>query len=270
MGNLLSSSAVFRVILSSIFLTVGFPAVATLSISPETAYQIADKIWKNECAGSVEGLTCWNKGENFASLGIGHFIWYPSGKKEPFQESFPELLAFLKNQGIAPPSFLKNVQSCPWNNRESFYADINGPEMTVLREFLYATRDQQAIFIALRLENTLPAIIKDLSDTDKQKIMQNFSLLEKNPQGLYALIDYINFKGAGAASSESYQGKKWGLLQVLQGMPFPSKDILADFAASAKEVLKQRVKNAPSERNEERWLKGWLNRIDTYQRPGVS
>lgn len=50
--------------------------VFSLSVSPENANKIGEKIWKNECAGSIEGLTNWKKGENFASLGIGHFIWY--------------------------------------------------------------------------------------------------------------------------------------------------------------------------------------------------
>ena len=37
----------------------------------------------------------WNPGEEFPSLGIGHFIWYPAGVDGPFIESFPRLLAFL-------------------------------------------------------------------------------------------------------------------------------------------------------------------------------
>ena len=41
--------------------------------------RIGKRIWSNECNGTVDGLTSWNTGENFASLGIGHFIWYPAG-----------------------------------------------------------------------------------------------------------------------------------------------------------------------------------------------
>ena len=38
----------------------------------------------------------------------------------------------------------------------------------------------------------------------------------------------------------------------------------SEFVSAAKTVLTERVQHAPPERHEERWLKGWLNRIDTY------
>lgn len=239
----------------------------SISISAENAHKIAEKIWKNECAGSIQGLTCWNKGENFASLGIGHFIWYPPGKKERFQESFPELLSFLANQGVMLPPFLKPQMGCLWNSREEFYQDIDSLEMVMLRKFLFDTKDHQAIFIVQRLEKALPGMIKDLAEKEKLKITHTFLLLEKDPRGLYALIDYMNFKGAGATPSESYQGQGWGLLQVLEGIPPCSTNIVAAFVESAKEVLRQRVNNSPPERNEQQWLKGWINRIDTYLDP---
>ena len=46
---------------------------------------LGEKIWKNECGGTVEGLTHWNKGEAFGSFGIGHFIWYPENQIGPFR-----------------------------------------------------------------------------------------------------------------------------------------------------------------------------------------
>lgn len=254
-----------------IFLAFSSPTYATTSstinISPENAHRIAEKIWNNECAGSVAGLTCWNNGENFASLGIGHFIWYPAVKKERFQESFPELLAFLEKEGIPIPSFLKNSPACPWISRDDFYKNIDSKEMTELRTFLFNTRDQQAIFIAQRLEKVLPGMIKDLSEKEKEKVTKIFLRLEKTPQGLYVLIDYLNFKGAGATPAEFYHGKGWGLLQVLQGIPSSSNNVIADFVVSAKKVLKERIDNSPPDRNEQRWLNGWFNRIDTYAVP---
>jgi hypothetical protein len=39
----------------------------------------------------------------------------------------------------------------------------------------------------------------------------------------------------------------------------------SEFANSAERVLRERVRNAPPERHEERWLAGWLNRIATYR-----
>ena len=238
--------------------------LSALSISAENAHKISIKIWKNECGGSIQGLTCWNIGENFASLGIGHFIWFPKGNKERFQESFPELLIYLEKQGVELPPFLKSDSACPWESRENFYQCINSLEMEVLRKFLFDTKDQQAIFIAQRLEKALPGMIKDLPNKEKERITEAFVNLENTPNGLYALIDYLNFKGSGLSFSESYKGKGWGLLQVLQGIPPSSQNIVSDFVISAKEVLTQRVNNSPLERNEQRWLKGWLNRIDTY------
>ncbi len=61
--------------------------------------KIGRKIWQNECAGSVDGLTSWNGGEEFPSLGIGHFIWYPAGFKGRFEESWPSFVAFAKKSG---------------------------------------------------------------------------------------------------------------------------------------------------------------------------
>lgn len=246
---------------------ISFSFIHTLfgiTISSENVHKIAEKIWNNECACSIDGLTCWNKGENFASLGIGHFIWYPSGKKECFQESFPELLKFLEKQNVVLPSFIKNNSECPWNSREDFYGNINSYEMNTLRQFLFDTKDLQALYIAQRLEKALPGMIKDLSEDKKKHVTQTFLELEKYPKGLYALIDYLNFKGSGIARSESYKSEGWGLLQVLLGIPSFSQNLVADFVVSAKAVLKKRVENSPQDRNEQRWLKGWLNRVDTY------
>ena len=65
---------------------------------------------------------------------------------------------------------------------------------------------------------------------------------------------------------ERYQGEGWGLLQVLQGMSdMPdAKETLAEFVRSARNILNHRVFNSPNKRHEERWLQGWLRRVDTY------
>lgn len=239
----------------------------SLSISPENANKIGEKIWKNECAGSVEGLTNWKKGETFASLGIGHFIWYSHDKKERFQETFPDLLVFLQKNGVTLPLWLKTTKECPWNSREEFYESIQSPEMKSLRQFLFDTRALQAIFIANRLETSFAQILDKCSGQEKSKITALFNRMIKDANGLYALIDYLNFKGAGTSANESYQGQGWGLLQVLRDMPASSEKPLTDFVQSAKNVLNQRVKNSPPERNEGQWLKGWFNRLDTYLIP---
>lgn len=240
----------------------------SLSVSSEMANQIGEKIWKNECAGSVEGLTNWNKGENFASLGIGHFIWYSHGKKERFQETFPDLLVFLQNNGVVLPTWLKSAKECPWNSREEFFENIQSSEMKSLRQFLFDTKGLQAIFIANRLETSFNQILNKCSQPEKNKIAIQFARLTEDATGLYALIDYLNFKGAGISPDETYKGQGWGLFQVLQNMQDHSREKpLVNFVNSAKSVLNQRVKNSPPERNENRWINGWFNRLDTYLLP---
>jgi hypothetical protein len=83
-------------------------------------------------------------------------------------------------------------------------------------------------------------------------------------RGCYALIDYVNFKGEGILSTERYQGHGWGLLQVLEHMS-DDGSATQSFAAAAAAVLRERVRNAPPERHEARWLPGWLNRVATYR-----
>jgi hypothetical protein len=133
--------------------------------------------------------------------------------------------------------------------------------MKELRQFLFETKNLQALFIAARLEKALPRIIEKLSPAEKEKVSIAFTQLASDSRGLYALIDYTNFKGEGISPEETYKGQGWGLLQVLQAMP---KNTVADFVEQAKKILAQRVKNSPPERQEEKWLKGWMNRLDTY------
>ncbi len=249
---------------STLFLIFCFSycfAAHALSITPETAAQVGDRIWKNECAGTVEGLTHWGKGENFPSLGIGHFIWYPVGVKERFDEMFPKLLSFLQENGVILPAWLKNAEGAPWATRDDFYLKTQSASMIELRKLLLSTKNLQAIFIAKRLENALPLMLEKVPLSERDSISALFYQIAKSPQGLYALIDYSNFKGTGTSEKESYKGQGWGLLQVLQGMPAGS---VQDFVASAKKVLTQRVANSPPERDEQRWLKGWFKRLDTY------
>ncbi|QLH35695.1 MAG: hypothetical protein HWD61_05780 [Parachlamydiaceae bacterium] len=113
-------------------------------------------------------------------------------------------------------------------------------------------------------KKTLPFMVEHLSPEEKENIEIVFSRLVNNPKGLYALIDYLNFKGDGTSEKETYNGQGWGLLQVLQGISPYSRDIVASFVDRAKILLTQRVRNSPPDRNEQKWLKGWLNRVDTY------
>src|SRR5687768_16649500 len=84
---------------------------------------IGRRIWLNECGGRRDGLTSWNSGEQFGSFGIGHFIWYPAGKKGPFDEGFPPLARYLVDQGVKVPAWIVG-QPCPWSNEAEFETDF--------------------------------------------------------------------------------------------------------------------------------------------------
>jgi hypothetical protein len=221
---------------------------------------IAEKIWKNECAKTIKGLTSWNVGEPFASMGIGHFIWFPSYLKVPFHETFRDLLKFIQTDGYPLPAWLKPELPCPWNTKAEFDAQLDHPKMVELRTFLYHTIDYQALFIAKRLSDTLPKIVEKLTPMQKESAL----LFYETPKGLYALTDYLNFKGDGLDPNEAYKGQGWGLLQVLSFLPKDRRATLQDFAEAASFVLERRIHNAPAARAEERWLPGWLSRIGSY------
>lgn len=251
--------------ISIVFLA--YASTSAVTISHDDALRIGKKIWKNECKGSVDGLTSWNEGEEFASLGIGHFIWcHDSHKKScPFSETFPSLLSFIQAQGTPLPKWLTPAMACPWKSRDSFLKEFKSPRMKELRTFLLNTIDLQTTFIVQRVEGSLPKMLKGSRGKKRAHIKKQFSLLEQSPAGIYALIDYVNFKGEGTNKKEFYAGAGWGLLQVLERMKATDKkNAVVEFATNAKIVLTERVKHSPPARNEIRWLPGWKNRINTY------
>ena len=250
-------------------MVVAWPkTVDSMTVSQSEALKIGKRVWQNECNGTISGLTAWNQGEDFASLGIGHFIWYPKGRRGPFEESFPKLVSFVSNRGAKLPTVLLGVsrgRPCPWNSRAEFVRAEHTLEMNQLRRFLADTIDLQAEFLVARLEAALPKMLAEAVPADQSNVQQQFERLTKTPQGCYALVDYVNFKGEGVLHTERYQGQGWGLLQVLEAMHGNSEASAADeFARAANVVLTRRVHNAPPERHESQWLTGWLRRVNSY------
>ncbi|MCS6807962.1 MAG: hypothetical protein NZ661_04035 [Candidatus Kapabacteria bacterium] len=240
----------------------------------ETALEIGHKIWRNECGGSIEGLTVWNRGEKFASLGIGHFIWFPERCTAPFGDTFPQLIDTLLADEEARhhvplwlrEAFTKGQRSCPWKTREEFYTALRSNKMRELRNMLASTVAVQARFIARRLEGSLPKILKAVPESNRERIHRQFYRVARAPMGLYVLADYVNFKGEGTVTYKQYGYHGWGLLQVLQGMYGTNEGIeaLQEFTASAEARLIERVHHSPPERHEQRWLLGWKRRLKTY------
>jgi hypothetical protein len=241
-------------------------AAEPFHISDVDARRIGERVWQNESYGSIAGLTAWNSGENFASLGIGHFIWYPEGARGPFEESFPKLLAFVRERHAAVPAWLENARACPWNSRGDFSGAQNSEQMRELRQFLANTVDLQAQFLVARLQQSLAKMLEEAPPSERGNVEQQFARVAATPHGCYALVDYVNFKGEGVLHTERYRGEGWGLLQVLQGMHGSESGASAahEFSNSAAAILRRRVQNSPSERHEARWLSGWLNRVRSY------
>jgi hypothetical protein len=224
--------------------------------------ELGQRIWKNECAGSVQGLVSWNAGEAFPSLGIGHFIWYPAGVQEAFDESFPSFVRFARSRGVSVPSCFDGP--APWPTKAAFEADRSGRADT-MRRWLAANIDIQTRFIMARSHLALRRMMQQSSNP--QAIRTRYAALASTTQGMYCLVDYVNFKGEGTKPTERYQGEGWGLLQVLEemtGYP-PGTAATAEFSRAAAAVLTRRVQNSPAARGEKRWLAGWLNRCKTYK-----
>ena len=241
-------------------------AVSPIQISNADALRIGKRVWQNESNGSVAGLTAWNAGEDFASLGIGHFIWYPQGMRGPFEESFPKFLAYAHEWNITVPVWLNQATACPWNSRAEFSRAQNSAQMRELREFLAHTVDLQAQFLVSRLQQSLAKMLNEAAPGERANVERQFSRVAGTPHGCYALVDYVNFKGEGVLGTERYRGEGWGLLQVLEGMHGTEGGAAAtqEFSKSAAAILRRRVQNSPPERHEARWLPGWLNRVHTY------
>jgi hypothetical protein len=250
-------------------------AVADLRTFADTADAEVDRlgrrIWLNEAAGRRDRLAHWLPGENHLSLGIGHVIWYPEGARDRFHESFPELLAFLRRRGVALPAWLEPRAACPWRTRAEFLAAATDPRLIELGDFLAATVVDQVAFLIERLARALPAIVATAPEkAARARLADQLGRIlyaadgSIAPKGVYALVDYVNFKGEGTLPAERYQGEGWGLLQVLDAMADRPEEDLVAFADAAAAVLTRRVALAPAERREARWLGGWLKRVATY------
>ena len=236
------------------------------NISRSELNAIGEKIFKNEAAGKKENLVYWNEGENFPSLGIGHFIWYKQGEPGIFEESFPQLVEFLKSKNGKLPKIMAENKYYPWKDRQELInlKTKKNPDIEELTNFLYENKDLQIMFIFKRLESSLEKMLA--VSNDRENVRKQFYRMASSPNGLYPLIDYVNFKGEGTNPKERYNGQGWGLLQVLENMKGTEtgKSALTEFSNSAKFVLQRRVNNSDPSKNEKKWLQGWLNRCNTY------
>ena len=256
------------------FLLVGTTLFASdIKLTQKQANFIAKKVWQNEGAGKDKYLVWWNEGEDFASIGIGHAIWFPKGHTERFREVFPMMLEFMQKKGVKMPSWLTPETDFPWQTKEAFFQakKSHTKKYEELFHFLKSTMSHQAEFMAQRLSNALPQMLESIEDEkQKERIKNRFNMMlytkdgSIDERGLYILLDYTNFKGEGTLKSERYNAQGWGLLQVLDHMDMRVTNKYKSFSNAAKAMLSRRIKNSPPARGEERWRKGWNVRLDTY------
>ncbi len=240
------------------------------SLGDAEYHWIASRIFENETNGKTEYLTYWGAGEDFPSMGIGHFIWFPEGVDAPFDETFPTMLAYVseRSSGCVPlPEWLQQrpVPDAPWSDKNSFDALQASEPVASLRQWLASTAPQQAQFIVESFRQRWNAL--ELEAGNKTELTELMQRLLGTSEGLFAVIDYYNFKGLGSNPRERYAGEGWGLVQVLSDIAAaPNTDavLVEQFSVAAANRLAQRVANAPPERNEARWLEGWRGRVAAY------
>jgi len=233
---------------------------------------VGQQIFRNECAGRFQCLVHWNDGEAFPSLGIGHFIWYPKGVQGRFVESFPALIEYMEQRQASIPEWLRALDpfDAPWNDKAAFLAADDSPRLAELREFLAGTQGIQAEFIFRRARQSLARVVAAAPDDRRPEVTARLEALSQTPGGVYAIIDYVNFKGEGLSPTERYNGQGWGLLQVLLEMSgTPDQAALVQFREAASTVLARRAESAKDPIERERWLPGWLKRLETYKEPPV-
>ena len=261
------SSIIFALVLVGCSET-GEPLISPVAPDKPALEWIGTQIFQNECAQRKACLVHWNEGEAFPSLGIGHFIWYPAGQDGPFVESFPQMVEYLVAQGESLPGWLDELEplDAPWPSREAFLAVSQSAKVSELRDFLASTKGAQAGFLVRRANEALNRVVRAAPEPRRAEVIARINALQATPGGVYALIDYVNFKGEGLSASEQYQGQGWGLLHVLLAMDdAPADSALSAFRLAAGEVLSRRADNAEKAIERERWLPGWLNRLDTYR-----
>jgi len=234
-------------------------------------YGIGDKIFRNETGGRIDQLTHWNLREDFASMGIGHFTWYPANRAQRFGNTFPGLLDYLVQNGVQLPQWVQRArfEGAPWRTREQLMRAKNTPEVKQFSQLLYDTRHLQAKYIMDRAMRAMPKLVKKTPPRLRQHVANNLNAVANSRGGRYVLVDYTNFKGEGLNRNGGYKGQNWGLLQVLEEMrpSRPGPQALNEFADASMRVLERRVRNSDPRRNERKWLPGWRNRTNTYRNP---
>jgi hypothetical protein len=197
----------------------------------------------------------WDE-RGFAHVGLTGSIWYPKmpAADQKFIGDWSSTRNYLLSHGFEIPKL--GMSSCPWNNNQGFQHDfdnltksteeINNPDEIIRKNDLLnfisflKKEDVRKVLYELdadRLERALDpnseySMLKNLPPGKVEIINSNFYYVASvhdqcgNPLGIYALVDYCNFKGEGTAPTEHYNAQAWGLGRVL----FEMESLRADAA----------------------------------------
>lgn len=251
----------------SLIALIGIPINSIpLTLSKNDAKKIGMQVWKNEASQKEDLLVFWNKNEAFPSLGICHAIWLPAESNAPYTEQFPALCTYLQKNGVKLPHWLDQAKNtgAPWKSRLEFLNDTK--KTSELKSLLTSTIELQTHFMLEQLYELWPQIIQEAPRRKRAAITKNFNLLQTSLLGLYALVDYLNFKGAGINPREECNGCRWGLLQVLSDMPdnLNEETVLKAFTVSAAKILLGRIENSAPLYTHLTSMPGWIKRVHTY------
>lgn len=255
----------------------------TLELPPAVAGKVGRQVFRNETGGNRNAIVAWNDGEAFASLGIGHFLWFPAGLNTPYEERFPALVELMRVRKVRLPAWLDKspVPACPWKDKADFLRNRDSERAEELRRLLLDTFDVQTELLLVRMREALPKMLAATQDARmREHIRAQFNRVVAASKDFYPLIDYVNFKGEGIRPEETVPdaatGKPegWGLRQALmemRGTTDKPEAVLAEFAGATGAVLTRRVRNRIAldrvkHKIEPEWLKGWLNRVASYRR----
>lgn len=223
---------------------------------------IALKIFMNETGGKMENVLSWSKNESFANLGIGHFIWY-GNHREIYEETFPDFITYVQflDPSLKIPKLL-TYKKCPWESKEEFDKMKKSKTGRKLVKFLlnHEVVQHQMNFMVEKLK----LISNNLSQEESLQFIKKFKKIHETDNGVFALLDYTNFKGFGTNPNERYNNQGWGLYQVFQEIEFNDRfknNPVIVFKEKCRLVLLRRIKNNPIDK---KYRKGWLKRINKY------
>ncbi|MBX9743102.1 MAG: hypothetical protein K2W99_06160 [Chthoniobacterales bacterium] len=197
--------------------------------------------------------------KGYVSMGGG--IWYGEKTQLNYTEDWPTIAKALKDNGVKLPEWA--LGACPWANQEELTAALSSgfpyyDEIQSLQDTL--STDPKALDILFRFgkwKRFLTAvdpnsdapdhyIFTDATPGDAQLLADRFNAVAAmrddagHPLGLYALMDYDNWKGEGTSVTEIRNTQHWGLQSVLRNMSeeeMKSEGVLQAFIHSARRTL---------------------------------